>query len=147
MAKRIPAAAVIMVQRKAPALSPAFAARMPISIVRLLVTRMSVITMALSTVGENLKGVGQLGVPLRKKPYATRHPANVAESAMMNSHIAIFLAGTEKVGASMTAEWLECWLTVKSAWLTTPPSFNLLQLHPQQQKQVQPQRAHKMPIT
>ena len=44
---------------------------------------------------------------MRKKPYATRHPANVAVSAMINSHIAIFFAGMENVGFSITLmlEW------------------------------------------
>src|SRR5579864_2900661 len=115
MAKSNPPPAVIRVQRKAPALLPSFAFRIAMSMVRLLLTRMKVMTMALSTVGENLKGVGQFGVPLRRKPYATRHPANVAVSAMMNNHIAIFFAETENVGSAMTAEWpaLEC--LVKSA--------------------------------
>src|SRR5437868_13374882 len=67
-AKITPAAAVIIVQLKALERSPNFAARIAINIVRLLVMRMNVITIALITVGENLKGVGQFGVPLRKNP-------------------------------------------------------------------------------
>lgn len=64
----MPPAAVIMVQPKAPALSPSLADLMPRSIVKLLLTRINVITSALTTVGENRKGVGQFGLPLRKNP-------------------------------------------------------------------------------
>jgi hypothetical protein len=63
--------------------------------VKLLVTNTNVMIMAFNTVGENLKGVGQFGVALRKNPYATRQAANVIVSEMMNSHIAIFLDGIE----------------------------------------------------
>src|ERR1700730_720483 len=65
---------------------------------------------------------------------------------MMNNHIAIFFADTENVGSAIAAEWVDGWCIVKSAWLTAPPSFDLLQLHPKQQNQIQPQDAHEMPI-
>src|SRR5713226_9664534 len=94
-AKTIPRAAVIMIQRKAPALSPARAERRPISMVKLLVTRMKVISATLVMLWN---GLGQLGVALRRNPYANRHAAKVAVSAMMNSHMASFLVGTENAG-------------------------------------------------
>src|SRR5512133_1622429 len=115
-----PPIAVIMVQRKAAGLSPALAARTPSNIVKLLVTRMKVINIALRTVGENLKGVGQFGLPFRRNPYATRTAAKVAASAMMKSHIAIFFAGTENAGAVSVPTG--CPGKLISAWLTTPPS-------------------------
>ena len=61
----MPAAAVIKVQRRAPDLSPALAALIPSSIVKLLVTRMSVISATLVMLW---KGLGQLGVALRINP-------------------------------------------------------------------------------
>ena len=91
-------AAVIMVQRRARALSPALAASIPNSIVRLLVSRMKVM---IATFVMLWKGLGQLGVALRRNPYATRQAAKVAVSAMMKSHIAIFFAGTEKAGPAV----------------------------------------------
>ena len=54
-----------MVQRKAPALSPALAVWTPISMVRLLVSRMKVITATLTMLW---KGRGQSGVALRRNP-------------------------------------------------------------------------------
>ena len=57
MANSIPARAVIMVQRKAPALSPIWADCPPISMVKLLVRRMKVINATLAT---PWKGLGQL---------------------------------------------------------------------------------------
>jgi len=66
---------------------------------------MKVINIALRTVGENLKGVGQFGLPFRRNPYATRTAAKVAASAMMKSHIAIFFAGTENAGA-VSVRWM-----------------------------------------
>src|ERR1700727_12145 len=107
--------------------------------VRLLVRRMNVIRATLVMLW---KGRGQSGVALRINPYATRHPAKVAVSAMMNSHIAIFLAGTENVGSAI-APALERPSIAKSAWLTLPPTVNWLQLHPKQKKQVHPQDTHK----
>ena len=50
------------VQRRARALSADFAARVAINMVKLLVTRMNVIRMTLTMLGENLKGWGQLGL-------------------------------------------------------------------------------------
>ena len=57
-----------MVQRKAAARLPFFASRTPRNMVKLLVMRMKVITMALTTVGKNLNGVGQFSEPLRRNP-------------------------------------------------------------------------------
>ncbi len=68
MAKIKPAAAVIIVQLNALDLCPSLAARMAMNMVKLLVIRMNVITIALITVGENSKGVGQFGVPFRRNP-------------------------------------------------------------------------------
>src|ERR1700722_9283586 len=59
------AAAVIMVQRRALALSPALAASMAKSMVRLLVTRIKVM---IATLVMLWNGLGQLGVALRRKP-------------------------------------------------------------------------------
>src|SRR5260370_39710089 len=73
-AKTIPRAAVIMIQRKPPALSPARAERSPINMVKLLVRRMKVISATLVMLGN---GLGQLGVTLRGKPEATRQEARV----------------------------------------------------------------------
>ena len=64
-AKAIPRTAVIMVQRKAAALSPARAERSPISMVKLLVRRMKVIS---ATFVMLWKGLGQFTVPLRTNP-------------------------------------------------------------------------------
>src|SRR5579871_6478320 len=96
----------------------------------------------IATLTKLWNGLGQFGVALRMKPYATRHPANVAVSAMMNSHIAIFFAGIEKAGFSITPE---CPPIATSAWLTV---FLLieLQLHPKQPQQINPKHIHKMPI-
>src|SRR5580700_10247951 len=69
---------------------------------------------------------------------------------MMNSHIAIFFAGTENVGSAISCA--ECPGMVSSAWLTSPPAFERpfqsvrSELHPKQQKQIQPQCTHEMPI-
>ena len=54
-----------MVQRKAPALSPFRADCMPISMVKLLVSRMKVMIATLVMLGN---GRGQLGVALRVNP-------------------------------------------------------------------------------
>ena len=54
----MPHAAVIIVQRKAPALSPALAAATPSSMVKLLVSRMKVISATLVMLW---KGLGQFG--------------------------------------------------------------------------------------
>jgi hypothetical protein len=88
--------------------------------VKLLVTRMKVITIVLTTVGKNLNGVGQLREPLRKKPYATRHVAKVAASAIRKSHIANFLLGMANGDDLSGTE--RCVPIVKSDWLTTPPA-------------------------
>src|SRR2546425_10981499 len=64
-AKITPPPAVISVQRKAPDLSCAFAARTPNSMVKLLVRRMKVIRETFTMLWN---GLGQLGEPLRKKP-------------------------------------------------------------------------------
>src|SRR5438445_13578026 len=109
----MPAAAVRKVQRSADDLSPALAALTPSSIVKLLVTRMSVISATLVILW---KGLGQWGVALRINPKATRHAAKVAVSAMMNSHIAIFFAGTENAGPAVRPAVGPP--IVKSAWLT-----------------------------
>src|SRR5579862_7624329 len=67
---------------------------------------------------------------------------------MMNSHIAIFLAGTTN-GSSPTVipgGWCECAAIVMSAWLTGPPVKWALQFHPKQQKQVHPKNVDKVPV-
>src|SRR5438309_6143028 len=63
---------------------------------------------------------------------------------MMNSHIAIFLAGTENGGMPVVKPGA-CPSKVKSAWLTEPP-IDALQFHPQQQKQINPKNIHEVPI-
>src|SRR6266481_9680640 len=141
-AKRIPRAAVIMVQRKAAALFPARAACNPINIVKLLVKRTKVISATLVMLWN---GLGQSADPLRKNPYATRHAAKVMVSAIMKSHIASFFVGIENAGP--TDRPVACPSRVESAWLTVPPNFsNRLQLYPKQQKQVQPKQVHEMPV-
>src|SRR6202453_5419378 len=113
----MPNAAVIMIQRKALALSPARASRRPVRMVKLLVRRMTVIR---ATLVMMWKGRGQSAVPLRRNPYATRQAAKVMVSAIMNSHIANFLVGIEK-GGSMVRPVGGAPL-VKSAWFTAPPN-------------------------
>src|ERR1700730_10547588 len=66
-------------------------------------------------------------------------------SAMMNSHIASFLVGIENgVPAIRPAG---CPSMVKSASLTAPPTCCPLKLHPKQQKQIQPENVHEMPVS
>src|ERR1700733_15444072 len=62
---------------------------------------------------------------------------------MMNSHIAIFFAGTENAGSAIAGE---CPRIVRSAWLTLPPTSIGLEFHPKQQQQIQPQCTHEMPV-
>ena len=63
--------------------------------------RTKVITAALITEGVS-NGVGHFCAALRRKPYTNRQPANVAASAMMNSQMASFFAGTENIGSLTT---------------------------------------------
>src|ERR1700677_4345030 len=113
----MPNAAVIMIQRNYLALSTARASRRPISMAKLLVRRMTVISATLLMLW---KGGGQSAVPLRRNPYATRQAAKVMVSAIMNSHIANFLVGIEKGGSIVRP--VEDAPMVKSAWFTAPPN-------------------------
>src|SRR4029077_1756418 len=61
-AKRIPPATVMNVQRTALVLLAALAARVATNIVRLLLTRMNVISITLTMLGANLNGSGQSGL-------------------------------------------------------------------------------------
>src|SRR6476646_8076910 len=69
---------------------------------------------------------------------------------MMNSHIAIFLAGTEKAGFSIKLDGAGVGIGIvispRVVVLIIFPRSRLLKLHPQQNQQVNPQSIHKMPI-
>src|ERR1700751_111211 len=143
-AKIMPPTAVITVQRKAPLRLPSLASRTPRNMVRLLLIRMNVMTMAFTIVGKNLNGVGQLMEPLRRNPYATRHAAKVAASAMMNSHIASFFVGRAKgddLGCPIVWSFI-----VRSAWLNVVPPGAALHPHPQQQQKIDPEYRHEVPV-
>src|SRR3974390_2063007 len=116
-ANRIPPATVMKVQRMPPALSPDFAARTENNMVKLLVTRMKVISITLTMLGENLNGSGQSGLAFFTYPYAKRTAPNVIASAMMNSHMTSFLDGIAKGDCSKTGD---AWLVIVAS-LTAPP--------------------------
>src|SRR5215470_15439867 len=67
--------------------------------VRLLVTRTTVMRYALRTLADS-NGFGQSVVAFRRYPYANRIAPNVTASEMMNSHITSFLWGMANAGAS-----------------------------------------------
>src|SRR6266849_5216835 len=91
-AKRIPKTAVIIVQRKAPALSPARAARNPISIVKLLVKRMNVISATLVMLWNGLRQ--SIDDPLRTTK-ALVNAANIIEIAKSTTQMAVEDGGGE----------------------------------------------------
>src|SRR5215470_7772345 len=143
-ANRMPLATVIKVQRMALTLSPPFAARVAMIMVRLLLTRMNVISMTFRMLGENLKGSGQSGLAFLRKPYAKRMAPNVTASEMMNSHITNFLDGIENGDASSTPPTcpMVAWVS-----LTNPPGVgNALKLDPHHKQDVEPQNAHEVPV-
>src|SRR5436305_3477461 len=69
---------------------------------------------------------------------------------MMNSHIAIFLAGTEKAGFSIKLDGagvsVGIVISPRVVVLIIFPRSRLLELHPQQNQEVDPQSIHEVPI-
>src|SRR5216684_158524 len=138
--KIAPPSAVSIIQRKAPASSFDLAALSATSMVRPLVSMISVMIATLVT---PWKGRGQPGVELRRNEYAATQAAKVITSAMINSHIASFLEGMANGRASIGGA--VCAPTVKCASLTVPPVVGL-KPHPKQQQQIHPKNAHEVPI-
>src|SRR4029077_2612202 len=122
-------------------LSSALAATRAMSMVRLLVSMMRVITATLVMLW---KGRGHWGVALRTKEEAATQAAKVITSDMMNSHMANFVEGMTKGRASIGGA--ECAPMLKCASLTMPPVLQGLEPHPPQQKKIHPENDPEVPV-
>ncbi len=140
----MPATAVIMVQRKAPALSPTLAAWTPSSMVKLLVRRMKVM---IATLVMLWKGRGPVRSAIAQE--SVGHQARSKRHGVSDDeqpHRQLFRGNRKRR------------FPPSDLWSALPSSNRLgsrrlllivripLQLHPKQQQQIHPKNIHKMPV-
>ena len=142
-ANSVPAAAVIIVQRKAHALSPALAARKPNSMVKLLVIRINVMTHDVRDAVERARPVGR-AIAQKAIGHQTRGKSRgIGDDEQPHRHLSW---QERKMQAALHQGRCALPSLDRLDSQMPPVSVSRYKLDPQQQQQVNPKAAHKMPV-